>query len=90
MTLPQLEQFIKDNIRQPLKAAIIISAVRKYSSASNGAKPIVSGALPQLVERLEERINESDCGLDDVSWGMQEGVLISVREAKLLVDLLRQ
>jgi hypothetical protein len=43
MTLLQLEQFIKDNIQQPLKAAIIIDAVRKYSSASNGAKPIVSG-----------------------------------------------
>lgn len=56
----------------------------------NDAKHFVSGALPQLVERLEERINESDCGLDDVSWGMQEGILISVREAKQLVALLRQ
>jgi len=59
-------------------------------SADNGTKPLVSGALPQLVERLEERINESNCGLDDVSWGMQEGILISVREAKQLVALLRQ
>ena len=30
MTLPQLEQFIKDNIQQSVKAAIIIGAVRKH------------------------------------------------------------
>lgn len=55
----------------------------------NGSKPTVSGALP-LVEKLESRIKDCDCGFDDVSWGMQEGILISVREAKQLVALLRQ
>lgn len=60
---------------------------RFYSQNSNNAP--VSGALP-LVEKLESRIKDCDCGLDDVSWGMQEGILISVREAKQLVALLRQ
>ena len=40
MTLSQLEQFIKDNIQQPIKAAIVIDAVKKYLSAKNVAKLI--------------------------------------------------
>lgn len=50
----------------------------------------VEDYLVALCERMEEDIKYSDAGLDDVSWGMQYGVLISIREANQIVSLLRR
>lgn len=52
MTYDELIKEIKSNTETSENEMAIISAVDAYLSASNGAKPLVSGALPQVDQSL--------------------------------------
>lgn len=45
-----------------------------------------------LIKRLERSVLFAECNnenMDDVSWGMQEGILISYNEAKIIIEALK-
>lgn len=49
--------------------------------------------MKELIKRLSNSVKLAERdgeNMDDVSWGMQEGVLISYNEAKAIITALKQ
>ena len=45
--------------------------------------------MKELIEKMKRIIDTAEKGdedMDDVSWGMEEGVLLSYNEAKLIIS----
>jgi hypothetical protein len=51
---------------------------------SGKGKPLPKELVKRLKERIKEAIKNKD-DMDSVSWGYQEGILISPNEAKLIL-----
>ena len=48
--------------------------------------------MEYLIKRLEKSVAFAELegeSMDDVSWGMQEGILISYNEAKVVIEALK-
>jgi hypothetical protein len=56
---------------------------------NNNPSPVMGGEQKELITRLIVKIDNSIGDLDDVSWGMEEGVLISKRDALSIIALLQ-
>lgn len=76
MTKKQLMQVVANNTQFFHQQHAIMDAVEAYSSASNGAKPIVSGALPlnsKVIEVAACKAKEFHGGKSAFSAAYEEG-----------------
>lgn len=55
---------------------------------TNKTKAAVEEAAKNLIKGLKIKVSHCDSDDNDVSWGMQEGILISKGDAKAIIELM--